>query len=82
VVEVAKCNNWKLKNRDLFWHGLCYLTRRRSLMRSAVVVRCSLAAVGLAALITTVAQTLPASPAIPMHHLRLAWSLTQILIQL
>jgi hypothetical protein len=51
-------------------------------MRSAVVVRCSLAAFGLAALITSVAQTLTLSSAIPMHHLRLAWSLTQFLIQL
>ncbi len=51
-------------------------------MRSAVVVRCSLAVFGLAALMTTVAQILPSSPAIPTHHLRLAWSLTQILIQL
>jgi hypothetical protein len=51
-------------------------------MRSAVIVRCSLAAFAFAALITTVVQALPVSSAIPVHHLRLAWSLTQILIQL
>ena len=51
-------------------------------MRSMVLVRYSVAAFGLAALGVATFQALHLSLAIPVQHMRIAWSLTRVLLQL
>jgi hypothetical protein len=51
-------------------------------MRSTVFVRCSVVVLGLAALGVATVQALNLSVVIPVQHLRIAWSLTNALIQL
>lgn len=50
-------------------------------MRSLTLTRCSTAAGG-ATLAAAAAQALNLSPHIPLDHLRLAWTLTLVLLQL
>ena len=51
-------------------------------MRSLALLRLSAAACGLAAVLAAVAQVTTTSLQIPDHQLRLAWTLTRVLIQL
>lgn len=51
-------------------------------MRSMVLVRGSVVAFGLAALGVATVQALNLSLAIPAQHLRIAWNLTSVLLQL
>lgn len=51
-------------------------------MRSLARIRLSLAALSVATLGVAVLQAPPLALAIPVEHLRLAWTLTRVLIQL
>ncbi len=51
-------------------------------MRSTVLIRSSVMVFGLAALGVASVQALHLSLAIPVQHLRIAWSLTSVLLQL
>ncbi len=51
-------------------------------MRSTVIVRYSVPIFGLAALAVATVQAFHLSLAIPVQHLRIAWGLTSVLLQL
>jgi len=51
-------------------------------MRSLVLLRFSVAAGATIGLAAFAAQLANLTPAIPKHHLELAWTLAQVLIQL
>jgi len=61
---------------------LAVTLKRRGLMRSTVLIRSSVMVFGLAALGVASVQALHLSLAIPVQHLRIAWSLTSVLLQL
>ncbi len=51
-------------------------------MRSTVLIRSSVMVFGLAALGVATVQAFHLSLAIPVQHLRIAWNLTNVLLQL
>ncbi len=56
--------------------------KRRGLMRSTVLIRSSVVVFGLAALGVATVQALHLSLVIPVQHMKIAWSLTSVLLQL